>query len=95
MTALPALSSVLAANTPPPPMRKARMKSIQKNVSAETRRLQLVEGDESSSLTPSAFREARFTCSLCGTRSIASVHPPDPSTGLPTCEALRLGLRTR
>jgi hypothetical protein len=72
MSALPALSSVLAADTPPKP---TRAKSIQKNVSAASRTLQLVEDDKETSLSPSFLKEARWSCSVCGTRSIGPVHP--------------------
>ena len=73
MTALPALSSVLAADTPPK-TQKVRAKSIQKNVSAASRLLRLVEDDRPDSLTPSFMREARWTCDICGTRSITRTH---------------------
>lgn len=72
MTALP------AADLPPERRSKPRKPSLQKNVSAETRRLKLVadeSDDRPDSMTPSTFREARFSCVVCGSRSVGKVHP--------------------
>jgi hypothetical protein len=91
---VPALSDALAANTPPK-LSKPRAKSTQKNVSERDRRERLESQKTDKSLAPTWFKEARHICELCGGRSVESLHPADPSTGLPMCQAPRLGLRSR
>ncbi len=34
---------------------------------------------------------ARYSCQLCGGRSVGPVHPKDPETGIPACQMPRLG----
>lgn len=76
---VPALSE-----TPAPTERrsKPRKPSVQKNVSAKTRQtrqsreIRIVKEDESDgNATPSFMREARFSCAVCGSRSVGKVHP--------------------
>ena len=71
-------SDLAAANTPPPSMeRRKRARPLLKNTSDKTRQLRLVasEREPEDSMSPSTFKEARYSCSVCGTRSIGPVHP--------------------
>lgn len=71
---VPALS-----DTPEPAERrkKPRAPSLTKNVSQATRdsrEIRLVDEAPDRSMAPSFLKEARFSCAVCGSRSVGKIH---------------------